>query len=460
MPEEIEKIPPQSIDAERALLGSLLIDKEAIVKIADIILPQDFYKESHKIIYETMLELWEKREPIDILNLANRLKEKNQLEIIGGRSYLAELSNEVPSATHVISYAKIDRRKAILRDLIKESSSIIKIAYEEKEPLEKVIDKAEQKIFSVSQRFLKQNIVSLQEIITPWFSRIEEIHRGGNKIRGVPTHFTELDNTLAGLQPSDLIILAARPSVGKSALALDIARNVATKSNIPVAIFSLEMSREQILDRLVCAQADINLWKLRTGYLSENDGNDFEKINKALDILSKAPIFIDDSPMATALEIRTKARRLHAEYKLGLIVIDYLQLMESENTHENRVQEVSQISRALKAMARELNIPVLTVSQLSRAVESRVPAIPKLADLRESGSIEQDADVVLFLYRKAMDRGIKNCPKEERNIADVYIAKHRHGPAGVGIKLYFNEQTASFKDLETKLTEEESFEPF
>jgi len=460
MSKEIEKIPPQSIDAEKALLGCLLIDKEAIVKIADIILPEDFYKDAHKIIYETMLELWEEKEPIDILNLSNRLQEKNKLGTIGGRSYLAELSNEVPSATHVVSYAKIIRRKATLRNLIRESSSITKMAYEEREPVEKILDKAEQKVFSVSQRFLKQNIVSLQDIITPWFNRIEEIHRGEGKVRGVPTHFIELDNVLAGLQPSDLIILAARPSVGKSALALDILRNAATKSNIPVAIFSLEMSREQILDRLVCAEANINLWKLRTGYLSKNSGNDFRKINKALNILAKAPIFIDDSPMATALEIRTKARRLHAEYGLGLVIIDYLQLMESTNSHENRVQEVSEISRALKALARELNIPVLAVSQLSRAVETRVPAIPKLADLRESGSIEQDADVVLFIYRKAMDRGIKNCPEEERNITDIYIAKHRHGPAGVSVKLYFDEQTASFKNLETKLTEEENFVPF
>jgi replicative DNA helicase len=445
----IEKLPPQNIEAEEALLGSLLIDKDAITKIADLIKPEDFYKDAHRIIFEAMLEVWEHHLPIDILSLSNRLEERGQLELIGGRSYLANLANSVPSAIHLISYAQIIQRKAILRNLIRASSEIIEMAYQEEEPTEKIVDKAEQKLFAVSQRYLKQNFIPIQNILGEAFTRIEEIHQGGGKLRGIPTSFIDLDNVLAGLQPSDLIILAARPSIGKSALALDIARQVAVLRKIPVGIFSLEMSREQIVDRMICAQAGVNLWRMRTGYLSSSKDGDFPKIGQAISILSEAPIYIDDSPMANVLEIRTKARRLQAECGLGLLIIDYLQLMEGAEAIDNRVQEVSEISRALKAIARELNIPVLAVSQLSRATEARSPAIPKLADLRESGSLEQDADVVLFIYRKAMDRSIRNCPPEERNIAEIHIAKHRHGPAGVIVKLYFDEQTASFKNLET-----------
>lgn len=450
-----EKLPPQSIEAEEALLGCLLIDKDNIIKVADIIRPDDFYKDTHKIIYKAMLEVWDRHEPIDILSVSNRLEECNQLDLIGGRSYLAKLADLVPSSTHVVSYAHIIQKKAILRNLIQTSSEITNLAYREDEPVEKILDKSEQKLFAVSQRFLKQSFVPVQDVLGSWFNRLEEIYRGQGKLRGVPTCFIDLDNLLAGLQPSDLIILAARPSVGKSALALDIARQAAVNYKIPVGIFSLEMSREQIIDRMVCAQSGINLWQLRTGYLSKSDDdNDFDKINETMNILSEAPIFIDDSPTANVLEIRTKARRLQAEHGLGLMVIDYLQLMESGNGYESRVQEVSEISRALKAIARELNIPVLAVSQLSRAVESRTPAIPKLSDLRESGTLEQDADVVMFIYRKKMDRGIKHCPEEEQNIAEIHIAKHRHGPAGVKLSLYFDEKTASFKNLETKISEE------
>ncbi len=448
-----EKLPPQNIEAEEALLGSLLIDKDAITKITGLIKPEDFYKDIHRIIFEAMLEVWERHLPIDILSLANRLEERGQLELVGGRSYLAGLANSVPSAIHLTAYAQIIQRKAILRNLIRASSEIIEMAYQENESTEKVVDKAEQKLFAVSQRYLKQNFIPIQDILGEAFTRLEEIHRGGGKLRGIPTSFIDLDNALAGLQPSDLIILAARPSIGKSALALDIARQIAILRKIPVGIFSLEMSREQIVDRMICAQSGVNLWRLRTGYLSSAKDGDFPKIGEAISILSEAPIFIDDSPIANILEIRTKARRLQAECGLGLVIIDYLQLMEGAEATDNRVQEVSEISRALKAIARELNIPVLAISQLSRATESRSPAIPKLADLRESGSLEQDADVVLFIYRKALDRSIKNCPSEERNIAEIHIAKHRHGPAGVVVKLFFDEQTASFKNLETTHSE-------
>lgn len=449
MKDNLGKLPPQNIEAEEALLGSLLIDKEAIIKVTDIVRVDDFYKDIHKIIYETMLEVFERREPIDILSISNRLEEKGQLDVVGGRSYLADLANTVPSAAHIVSYAQIVQRKSTLRNLINVSSEITKMAYDEEEEVTKILDKSEQRLFAVSQRFLKQNFVPIQDILGDAFARIEEIHRGEGRIRGVPTGFIDLDKVLAGLQPSDLIILAARPSIGKSALSLDIARQVAILHKIPVGIFSLEMSREQIVDRMICAQANVNLWKLRTGYLSKEDDGDFGKINQAINLLSEAPIFIDDSPSANILEIRTKARRLQAEYGLGLIILDYLQLMEGgDAVSDNRVQEVSAISRALKALARELNVPVLAISQLSRATEARTPAIPKLADLRESGSLEQDSDVVLFVYRKAMDRGIKICPPDERPIAEIHVAKHRHGPAGVIARLYFDESTASFKNLQ------------
>lgn len=444
--EQIEKLPPQNIEAEQSVLGSLLIDKDAIVKIADIVKPDDFYKDIHGLIFEAMLELYEKREPIDVLSLSNCLEEKKQLEEIGGRSYLVQLANSVPSASHVINYAQIVQKKATLRRLLAVSSEITQLGYQETEKIEELLDKAEQKIFGVSQKYLKQNFIPIKSVLTQAFDRIDELHKGAGKLRGIPTGFPDLDNILAGLQKSDLVILAARPSVGKTTLALDIARQVATRSKVPVGLFSLEMSKEQLVDRLLCAEAGVELWKMRTGRLTEDE--DFTNIGHAMGVLSESPIFIDDSATANVMEIRTKARRLQAEHDLGLLVIDYLQLMQGEYGTENRVQEISGITRALKAIARELNIPVLTISQLSRAVEARTPAIPKLADLRESGSIEQDADVVMFIYREVMYK--KDLDSDKRNIAEIHIAKHRNGPTGV-INLYFDENKVSFKNLERKI---------
>ncbi len=393
MPEKnFEKIPPQNIEAEQALLGSLLIDKEAIVKIADTITPEDFYKDSHQLIYQSMLDVWQKNEPIDILSVGNRLDEYNKLKEIGGKSYLASLADSIPSSSNVKSYADIVKKKSTLRKLINSSTEIISLAFQEKDDTPQILDQAEQKLFSISQKYLKQNFVSLKDTLDESFQRIDELHKGTQSIRGVPTGFLDLDNALAGLQPSELIILAARPSIGKSALALDIARYAAVNNKTPVGIFSLEMSKEQVSDRIVCSQSNVNLWKLRTGKLSrqENDG-DFEKLGQAFGVLAEAPIFIDDSPMATPIEIRTKARRLKSEHGLGLLILDYLQLMEGGiNEREGRVQEVSQISRSLKAIARELNVPVLALSQLSRAPEARTPAIPRLSDLRESGCLTGD----------------------------------------------------------------------
>ena len=438
----IEKIPPQNLEAEQSLLGSLLIDKNAITKIADTVGEVDFYEDKHGIIYSTILELYEKHQPIDILNISNRLNEKNKLKIIGGRTYLVSLTNTVPSSSHVVSYAEIVSKKATLRRLISASADISEMAYRESEDAAKLLDEAEQKLFGVSQQHLKQNFIPIKDILDSAFDRIDELHNNKGKLRGVPTGFLDLDKKLAGLQKSDLIILAARPSIGKTSLALDIARNVA-KHKIPVGLFSLEMSKEQLVDRLICAEADVDLWKLRTGQLStREDDDDFARINYAMGVLAETEIYIDDSASSNIMDIRTKARRLKMEHDLGLVVIDYLQLMEGRKT-DNRVQEIAEISRALKGLARELDVPVLALSQLSRGVESRTPPIPKLADLRDSGSIEQDADVVMFIYREDYYKKDSSRP----NVAEIHIAKHRNGPTGV-IELYFEGNKASFRNLD------------
>ncbi|MDD3497992.1 MAG: replicative DNA helicase [Candidatus Moranbacteria bacterium] len=446
------RVPPHNIEAEQSVLGSLMLDKDAIIKVADFLQPGDFYKESHNKIFEAMLELYEERDPIDVLSISNKLEEKSQLEEIGGSSYVASLVNSVPSASHVSHYAKVVQKKGMLRRLITAADNILEMGYSGNEDVEKILDEAEQGIFKVSQKYLKQDFVPIKSILESAFNRIDELHKDDSSIRGVPTGFPDIDNILAGLQKSDLIILAARPSIGKTTLALDIARQIGIQTKVPVGIFSLEMSSDQLIDRMLAAQAGIDLWRLRTGKLrSSGTENDFEKLNEAMGILSEAPIYIDDAASANIMEMRTMARRLQAEHKLGLIIIDYLQLMEGrKSSGDNRVQEISEISRALKQLARELNIPILALSQLSRQVESRSPQIPKLSDLRESGSIEQDADVVLMLYRE--DREKPDTPN--RNIVDVIIAKHRNGPLGKA-SLYFEEKSTTFKSLERTHTEED-----
>jgi replicative DNA helicase len=447
-----EKIPPQNLEIEQSFLGGLLIDKDAIVKIADIVKPENFYKEKHKIIFEAILDLYEKREPIDLLSLTNRLQEKKQLEEIGGRSYLMDLVSSITSASNIISHANIINKKATLRRLIKAAGEIGKLGYEETEDTESTLDKAESILFSISQKHLRQKFISIKDTLFETFDRIDELHKGKGKLRGIPTGFKNLDNILAGLQKSDLVILASRPSVGKTTLAMDIARHAALKSRIPVGIFSLEMSKEQLVDRMLATEANIDLWKMRTGRLTDKgEYDDFQRINEAMANLAEAPIYIDDTAMVNIMEIRTKARRLQAEHGLGLIVIDYLQLMEGRANTDNRVQIIAEITRALKGIARELNVPVLALSQLSRLVESRTPAIPRLSDLRESGSIEQDADVVMFIYRKAKDSN-QSCPDEERHIAEIHISKHRNGPTGV-VRLFFDEEKVSFKNLERHASE-------
>lgn len=442
--EQLGKIPPQNVEAEQSVLGSLLIDKEAIIKIADIVRPEDFYKDTHRQIFEAMLELYEKREPIDVLSLTSRLKDRNQLEGIGGRSYLATLTNVVPSASNIVSYARIVQHKATLRRLLSAATAISELGYRETEEVEQILDEAERTIFDVSQKYLRQQFIPLKTVLTEAFDRIDELHRESGKLRGVGTGLNDLNNILAGLQKGDLIVLAARPSVGKTSLALDIARHVAVKEKIPVGLFSLEMSKEQLVDRLLVAEANVDLWKMRTGKLSEDQ--DFSRIGHAMGVLSEAPIFIDDSAIATVLEMRTKARRLQSEHGLGLIVVDYLQLMEGRAEAENRVLQISEITRGLKGLAKELNVPVLAISQLSRATEMRSPPIPKLSDLRESGSIEQDADVVLFIYREEIYKPDTN----RKHLADIIVAKHRNGPIGQ-VQAYFDEAKTSFRNLEKNL---------
>lgn len=393
----MDQLPPHNLEAEQAVLGSLLIDQDAILKIADVLDASDFYSDKHRLVFEAMLQVYGQREPIDVLNVTNRLKEKNVIEIIGGRSYLVTLTNTVPSAANVLSYANIVQRKATLRRLIQAAHEILQKAFDDStDDISAQLDASEQALFAVSQKHLRQNFIPIGSILTEAFDRIDEIHKEAGKLRGVPTGFSHLDTKLGGLQKSDLVILAARPSIGKTSLALDIARHVAVNERVPVGIFSLEMSKDQLVDRLLCAQAGVDLWKMRTGRLSDAPGHDdFPRIGQAMGVLSEAPLYIDDSPMINVMEIRTKARRLQMEHGLGLIVLDYLQLMEGRSKNsDNRVQEIAEISRSLKGLARELQIPVLALSQLSRAVEAQNVPIPKLAHLRESGCLTGDTRIL------------------------------------------------------------------
>lgn len=439
------KIPPQNIDSEISLLGSILIDSDAIVKVADVVDEADFYDKKNALIFSAVTKLFLKHNPIDVLTLTEQLKNDGNLEFIGGASYLSELTNFVPSATHAARYAQIVAEKAMRRRIIKSSQEIIEHSFQENEDISQLIELAESKLFQVSNKHIKQDVVSLENILSESFERLDELHKDKGTIRGIPTGFKDVDNMLAGFQRSDLIVLAARPSMGKTALSLNFAHNIASKSSQPVLIFSLEMSKEQLIDRLLASEADVNAWNLRTGNLTDTD---FEKIGQAMGSLSEALIYIDDSPGITVNDIRTKARREAHKHPLGLIIVDYLQLMSGGNRFGdsgNRVQEISEISRGLKGIARELNVPLLALSQLSRSVESRSPQIPQLADLRESGSIEQDADVVAFMYREEY----YNPETDRKNITDIFIKKHRNGPVG-GLELYFDRDKQRFNSLEKK----------
>jgi len=455
--EALDKLPPQSIESEMCLLGSLMLDKEAIVKVADLLEPRDFYKPIHRTIYEAMLDLFARNEPVDLLSVSSRLKDKEKIEEIGGRSYLTEVINTVPTAAHVASYAKTVQNKRILRDLISTSYEIGQMGYNEKEDPNVLVDQAEQKIFSIAQKSLAHNFIHIKEELEEAFERLDKLSKHEKATRGIPTGFADMDNMLSGFQPSDLIILAARPSLGKSALALDIARRVAVQERVPVGFFSLEMSKDQLIDRMIAAQGNVDSWRLRTGKLSsQGDDNDFIRIQEALGVLSEAPLYIDDTPSQTVLRMRAMARRLQANHGLGLIIIDYLQLITPSNSLTGIVQQVTEISRQLKGLARELTVPVLAISQLSRAVEQRFPPRPRLSDLRESGSLEQDADVVMFIYREDKYKK-QETDQNTGNIAEIIVAKHRNGPIG-SVKLYFNPNVVSFSDLDKTRQYEEGAE--
>ncbi len=436
------KVPPQNLEAETSLLGSLLIEKEAIIKVADVVSADDFYDDRNGIIYAAILDLYEQRQPLDLLTLTNKLREVEELERVGGAPYITDLTASVPTAAHVEHYAAIVAHKATLRRLIGAAANIAGFGYDEAAPLDQLLDRAEQTIFEVSQKNLKQNFVPINEVLASSFDRLNELHSNAGQLRGIPSGFKKLDHTLAGFQNSDLIILAARPSMGKTTFVMNIAHHVAVSEGIPVGFFSLEVSKEQLIDQLLAIESGIDSWKLRTGEL---DDDDFPRINEAMAQLSEAPIYVDDAAMTNVMEMRTKARRLQAEHGLGLIIIDYLQLISGGGrSSDGRQQEVSEISRGLKGLARELGVPVIALSQLSRAVESRDDKRPNLSDLRDSGSIEQDADVVMFLYR---DEYYNPRDTDRPNIADVLIKKHRNGATG-DVELYFHPEQRRFTDID------------
>ncbi|OIP86336.1 replicative DNA helicase [Candidatus Saccharibacteria bacterium CG11_big_fil_rev_8_21_14_0_20_41_19] len=439
----VGKIPPQNIDAEKSLLGAVLIDEETLADISENVTIKDFYERRHAIIYGGMMRLYEKHKPVDLLTLTDELKRKKELDTVGGSAYLTELTNYVPTAAHATAYAELVAQKAVRRRLIKASGDISELGYNEETSTEELLEKAEAELFSVSDQSLRQDLVSIESILTESFDRMEELQRNKGALRGVRTGYKDLDNMTAGLQKSDLIILAARPAMGKTTLVTNLAYNVATIAKQPVLFFSLEMSKEQLVDRMLADASGVDAWNIRTGNLSDED---FGKISEAMGELAEAPIYIDDTPGLSVLQMRTKARRATHDQPLGLIIVDYLQLMQGSGyTASNRVQEVSEISRGLKLIARELNVPVVALSQLSRSVESRSPQIPQLADLRESGSIEQDADIVMFIYREAY----YNPETERENITDLIIAKHRNGPTGK-VELYFHPERLRFMSIDRK----------
>jgi replicative DNA helicase len=437
------KVPPQNLDAEMSLLGAVLIDEETLADISEHVTSKDFYDKRHATIYGGMMRLYEHHRPVDLLTLTDELKKKDELEAIGGAGYLTQLTNYVPTAAHAEAYAEMVALKAVRRRLIRASAEISELGYDEDTNVQELLERAEAELFSVSDQSLKQDLTSIEQILTDSFDRMEELHRNKGALRGVRTGYRDLDNMTAGLQRSDLIILAARPAMGKTTLVTNLAYNVATVAKQSVLFFSLEMSKEQLVDRMLADASGVDAWNIRTGNLSDED---FSKLSEAMGELAEAPIYIDDTPGLSVLEMRTKARRAAHEAPLGLIIVDYLQLMQgSGRDNGNRVQEVSEISRGLKLIARELNVPVIALSQLSRSVESRSPQVPQLADLRESGSIEQDADIVMFIYREAY----YNPETERENITDLIIAKHRNGPVGK-VELYFHPERLRFMSLDKR----------
>lgn len=438
---DLLRVPPQNVDAERALLGSVMIKPEAIHDISDLINDDSFYVEKHRMIFRVMLELSARREPIDLLSVSARLNEKKQLDDVGANAYLAELVSFVPSASNAKHYAEIIRRKYILRNLISAADFVAELGYSEQDDIDSVLESAEKRVLSVSTLGSSQSYQTLRDTLDLVWENLDNLHNKNHVLRGIPTGFSGLDSKLAGLQRQDLVILAARPSMGKTALALDIARQTALAHQTPVCIFSLEMNAQQLVDRMLAAEARVDSWKLRTGQI--NSDEEFERIRDSLGRLAQAPIFIDDQAANTMVKMRSVARRVKAEHGLGLIIVDYLQLMAPSRTYDSMVNQVTEISRSLKALAKEMDVPVLALSQLSRAVEQRRDR-PRLSDLRDSGSIEQDADVVMFIHRE--DK--MNKDSDRPNVAEILIEKHRNGPTGK-VELYFDEKQTTFLAIDS-----------
>ncbi|MEK7168693.1 MAG: replicative DNA helicase [Patescibacteria group bacterium] len=430
------RVPPHSKEAEESVLGALLLDKDAVIAVAEFLTPSDFYDERHKDIYEAILSLYEERVPVDVLTVTEKLKKQKDLKKVGGASYLTDIANRVPTAAHVEHYGKIVKDHAVKRLLMKAATRLVEFSLDEGMSSADLLDKAESEVFSLTQKNTKKSFVAVRDILTESFDRLDELHKQGEGLRGIATGFTDLDNATAGLQKSNLIILAGRPGTGKTTLAMNIAQHAAIINKKHVGFFSLEMSKEELIDRLLVNEADIDAWRLKTGKLSEED---FTKLSNAMGVLAEASLYIDDTPALSILEMRTKARRQQVEHGLDLIIVDYLQLARSRNL-ENRVQEVGEISQGLKNLARELKVPVIALSQLSRGVESRNIKRPQLSDLRESGSIEQDADLVMFIWREEDD-------KQENVMLD--IAKHRNGPLA-SVPLFFRGDRIRFFPRDVK----------
>jgi len=435
----VDRLPPHNLEAEQSVLGSLLIDRDAIIRIASYVKTNDFYRNAHGLIYQAVLDLYNRREPSDLITLVDELRRNGRLDDAGGETYLTELISAVPTSVHVEYYGRIVERTATLRRLIQAGTEIVGIGYDDANDVEEALDKAEQRIFDVSQRRTTRDFKSIGEVLEEYFDRLDTLHEHKGTLVGVPTGYADLDKLTGGLQRSDLVIVAARPAVGKSSLGMGFAYNAATRYNKTVGMFVLEMSAEQIVQRLLSMETGIDSHRLRMGYI---DDSEWASVTRAFGRLSEAPIFVDDSAGVSIMDVRSKARRLHAEHGLDLLIIDYLQLMTGRRS-ENRVQEISEISRSLKLMARELDVPVVALAQLSRAVESRQSHVPMLSDLRESGSIEQDADIVMFIYRE----DVYDPDTERKGIADLIVAKHRNGPVGT-VHLRFFDRTARFADLE------------
>jgi len=436
----IERLPPQSLDAEQSVLGAILIDRDVVVEVAEFLRPEDFYRQAHATVYRAIVDLFERREPIDIVTVAEVLERSDELEAIGGRAYLSTLSNHTPTAVHAVQYARIVERKAVLRNLIAAAGKIAGIGYEDPAEIQEAIDRAEAELFQVSNRRVSAGFSQLKDLLHEAYDRLDYLHAHRGEISGVRTGFQDLDALTTGLQKSDLVIVAARPSVGKTSFALNVAEHAAVKERRTVGVFSLEMSKEQLVLRLLSSVSNIDSQRLRTGFLEELD---FARIAPAMNALSEAPIYIDDTPNISTMELRTKARRLQAEAGLDLVVVDYLQLMQAstQSRDSNRVQEVSEISRGLKALARELSVPVIALSQLSRQPEMRESKEPRLSDLRESGAIEQDADLVMFLWRDK-ERGHED-QDADGEVMNLKLAKHRNGPTGE-IQLWFRKRQTRF----------------